>query len=255
MNEERWLFIGTDARFSICEKYLRKEGKTCKLIQTNQWTAALDEKLIEFQPSHIVCPMNELEGHIPIHLLAQKPVLYVGNASEEWRIPYEEAGVTVYCYLQEESFVWENAHLTAEAFLQEFYKETARVVRNTSFHVAGFGRVGKMIARLLKGIGGNVTIIAQTDAQLAEAKMFGYHSHALDRPCVYSDSYVVNTIPAKWFEDGEHNPLFVFDLASAPGCLVNRGNVEYYTILPGLPGKHFPIEAALALKDVLNRLK
>ncbi len=254
MNSEKWLFIGTDLRLSVCKEHMSNEGKTCKIVQTDTVTEELESVLLRFQPDHIVFSIGEIKGVVPVHLLANQPKLYVGNVSKEWLMPFQDAGLVIQHYLQEELFVWENAHITAEAFLREFYEKTHRIVRNTSFHIAGFGRVGKMTAQLVQAMGGKVTILARTEEQLAEAKMLGYKSCSIDSPLEITNCYVVNTIPAKWLKIEKTKPLFVFDLASAPGCLVDSENHEYYKLLPRLPGKHFPIDAALVLKEALDRM-
>lgn len=111
-----------------------------------------------------------------------------------------------------------------------------------------------MVAELIRGIGGQVIVVARSEAQLAEAKLLGYQIASIAEELPMEGNYLVNTIPAKWLEIGNQHPLFIFDLASAPGCLVETKNVEYYRLLPGLPGKHFPFDAASALKDALNRI-
>lgn len=254
MMTDKWLFIGTDQRFSICKERFVKEGKQCRLVQTEVWNEALEKVLRDFKPNHIVFPINELKGHVPLSLLVHRPTLYVGSASKEWLVPFQNKQLTIHHYLQEELFIWQNAHITAEAFLKEFYKETERMVRGASFYIAGFGRVGKMVAQLVQSLGGEVTIVARQASQLAEAKMLGYDSCSIDEVSSYEGSYMVNTIPAKWLRAEKSKALFIFDLASMPGCLREAKYVEYYKILPRLPGKHFPIDAGLALKDAFHRL-
>ena len=48
--------------------------------------------------------------------------------------------------LQDELFIWENARLTAEAFIHVYYNEMGRTIAEKQFYVAGYGRVGKMVA-------------------------------------------------------------------------------------------------------------
>ncbi len=64
----------------------------------------------------------------------------------------------------------ENARLTAEAFhFRVLFSVQSRTISGKHFYVAGFGRVGKMVADVLSSLGANVTIIARSDAQLGEA--------------------------------------------------------------------------------------
>ena len=68
------------------------------------------------------------------------------------------------------------------------------------------------------------------------------------------EGILINTIPAKWLAATENPSLHIYDLASAPGCLKAQLSSEYYTVLLGLPGKHFPVDAAVALADALERM-
>ena len=120
--------------------------------------------------------------------------------------------------------------------------------------MAGYGRVGKMVADALSSLGGNVTVIARSDAQLGEAEMRGFSAEQFTNHLKMSDSYLVNTIPAKWFTKQFEIPHFIFDLASAPGCLREASTSEYYRLLPGLPGKYFPVDAAISLRGALERI-
>lgn len=254
MNEEKWLFIGTDRRLLACGKLMDNVGNECLIVQTDSYSAELAEALVNFKPNHIVFPILEMEGTLPVDLLAKDTRLYTGVVSNDWLKPFSDAGLTINSYLREEIFVWENARLTAEAFINVFYTQTGRTILNNYFHIAGYGRIGKMVADTLRSLGGKVTVIARSDAQLGEAAARGFEVNRLMDIANRTDSYLVNTIPAKWLKNELNLPLFIFDLASAPGCLIDDQVPEYYTILPGLPGKHFPIDAAISLQGALERI-
>lgn len=229
-------------------------GYTCQAIQTDTMTEELERRLTEFSPDHIVFPILEMEKTIPLHLLKEGAKLYTGVASDEWLAPFRQGGFGLQSYLQEEFFIWRNAQLTAEAFLAVYYSDTERTVSDGKFHVAGYGRVGKVVADLLATLGADVTVIARADAQLGEAIAKGFQVERLTDDFAVSTHCLVNTIPAKWLTLQNDSKFPIFDLASAPGCLTDAVASEYYKILPGLPGKYFPFDAALALADALERI-
>lgn len=231
-----------------------EDGYDCRIVQTNGYSDELENELINFKPNHIVFPILEMAGIIPTERLQNNPTIYTGVASKEWLKPFQDAGLSIHSYLKEELYIWENAQITAEAFMKIFYQETGQTIANRAFFIAGFGRVGKRVAEVIDGIGGHVIIIARSEAQLAEAKTRGFRTVSMTNEIPIGGHYLVNTIPAKWLEIGENRPEFIFDLASAPGCLAEPGTFEYYTLLPGLPGKHFPVDAAKALKGALERI-
>ena len=254
MNDEKWLFIGTDKRLSVCCTLMEKKGYVSRYINTNTYTDELEAVLVEFEPDHLVFPILEMNGSIPLRLLGENTKLYTGVVSEKWKNRYKDAHLSIASYLQDEVFIWENARLTAEALINVFYNELSQTIYGKQFYVAGYGRVGKMVADSLLALGAKVTVIARSDAQLGEAKMRGYTIEQFSSLLKMSEGYLINTVPAQWFTKQIDNPIFIFDLASAPGCLREPSTFEYYRLLPGLPGKYFPVDAAISLSGALERI-
>ena len=229
-------------------------GHECRFIKTNTYTQELEAVLIEFVPEHIVFPILEMDGSIPLELIGVGASLYTGVTSDEWLEQYKAADIKIESYLREELFIWENARITAEAFILAYYSELGLTVAGKCFNVAGYGRVGKMVADTLASLGGDVTVIARSVAQLSEAKLRGFKVDCLSETMKIKDGYLVNTIPTRWFAVQQGLPHLIFDLASAPGCLMQGLTLEYYRLLPGLPGKYFPVDAAISLADALERI-
>lgn len=252
MKDDIWLIIGTDQRLATCCALLTERGYSCHHIATNQYTEQLGECITRLSPNHIVFPILQLSGTIPPALLKQGTQLYTGVTSAEWLKPFEEAGIETHSYVKDESFIWQNARLTAEAFVHEYYARVKRQLAGNHFHVAGFGKVGKMTAHTLAALGADVTIVARSISQLSEAAVLGYKTAELSTDFGMSSGNLVNTIPAKWLAIRGNPAFHIFDLASAPGCLKEPLSPEYYTILLGLPGKHFPIDAAAVLTDTVE---
>ncbi|QTD42278.1 hypothetical protein [Sporosarcina sp. Te-1] len=255
IHEEKWLFIGSDRRLEICSKLFGEFGLASAHSNSNEYSDELGQLIASFQPDHIVFPILEMKGNIPPELLPSGTKLYVGVASEQWVATYESRGYPVERYLQEERFIWENAILTAEGFLREYYKDTNRCIKGRHFFVTGFGKVGKMTAKMIHSLGGEVTVAARSEAQLSEAVSLGYAIQSLQEDWTNEHSILVNTIPAQWLHLHNDSTLRVYDLASAPGCLKPGSFAEYYTIHLGLPGKHFPDDAAKVLAEALLRMK
>jgi dipicolinate synthase subunit A len=252
MNENLWLFIGADKRLSVCSQLMAERGYECIYVGADSYSLQLEETIKKFTPGNIVFPILQMKDSIPVHLLKSGTRLYTGVVSEEWLAPFKIAELEILHYLKNELFIWRNARLTAEAFISEFYSRTASPIIGKCFYVAGYGRVGKMIALVLSSLGANVSILARSDVQLGEAKANGYQSKRLTDEVTIENGYLINTIPAQWISEKSTIKSPIFELASAPGCLRNGSMHEYYTVLPGLPGIHFPNEAAAALADALE---
>ncbi|WP_339249787.1 hypothetical protein NSQ43_09970 [Sporosarcina sp. FSL W8-0480] len=250
----KWLFIGTDKRLSECCRIMKESGAETYHYNGNSYTDELSTVLEEFAPTHIVFPVLQMEGTIPVGKIKEGTILYPGVATQDWINHFVEAGITVKSYQKEVEYVWENARLTAEGFLIEYYSSTKRRISGEHFYIAGFGKVAKMTAEVLSSLGASVTILARSHDQLGEASAVGYKTIPLTTGDVNLHGNFINTIPAKWMRTGENAEIRIFDLASAPGCLKDNDPVEYYTIHLGLPGKHFPVDAAKALADALLRM-
>ena len=252
--DEKWLFIGTDQRISECSRIMKGFGANTFHHNGNVYTDQLSHALDEFAPNRIVFPVLQMEGAIPVDKIQKDAILFPGVASVEWLTPFHEAGLTVQPYLKEIEFVWENARLTAEGFLTEFYSSTKRRIFGEHFYIAGFGKVAKMTAEVLSSLGASVTILARSDDQLGEAAALGYNTMPLTTDEVSLEGFFINTIPSRWLSVSQNANIRIFDLASAPGCLKDNVPDEYYTIHLGLPGKHFPVDAAKALAEALLRM-
>ncbi|NYF24280.1 NAD(P)-dependent oxidoreductase [Sporosarcina sp. JAI121] len=254
MTEANWLFIGTDSRLGACSEIMSKNGFTSHHIGTDQYSKQLGDLITELTPGHIVFPILQMKGALPPELLKEGTALYTGIASEEWLKPLKDSGLKIHSYLKEEQYIWQNAKLTAEGFIHEYYNRTGRIISGNRFCVAGFGRVGKATAHALASLGGHVTVLARSDDQLAEASYHGYKIERLTDEWDMKEGILINTIPAQWLAISENPDLHIYDLASAPGCLKGQLSPEYYTVLLGLPGKVFPVDAAAALADSLGRI-
>ena len=212
------------------------------------WDTKQNELLVVHQPDFVILPPVELElkvTHIPWPTNVQ---LFSGQLSEKWQALIKEQ--TVHDYSQDEYFLWENARLTAYSLLSYFFTNQI-TPQSERLLVAGFGRVGKMTAHLLRQIGANVTIASHNERELAEAKAFRYDTVSL-HPQHTNCSVLINTIPAKWFT-AEHSQLVncpIYDLASSPGCLADI-QVPSYERLGALPASYFPYEAAELLQQVI----
>lgn len=249
---EKWLLIGTDERFQYVKHLFEEDGINCQRYVGDHVTSELIALIQKEQPKHIVFPVTGFTGELTI---PHRVTVYLGKQSRNQMLHLQHENSQIYHYLQDEPFIWENAALTAEAFLQVFYQQTAQSITSRPIYIAGFGRLGKMLAFRLGALKAQVVIISSIDKELAEAEALGYSAKKLADSDDFSNHYVINTIPNKWYCETFTPPLHLFDLASSPGCLTTSRQVEYYTILPGLPGKYFPEAAAKCLYKVLIRIR
>lgn len=255
MGSEKWLVVGTDARLKKLATKLTSPERTVYYKSKTSWDYELNHIAFELQPDYIVLPIHPLQVEVPTILGIEKAIVFSGKVNEEWsRIL---ANHTVYFYLEDEEFIWQNAVLTAEAFVSVFYN-TKNAISGKRFIVTGFGRVAKMVGHILRSIGAEVVIAVRSDVQLNEAKAFRYETTYLIDIGDITGDYLVNTIPAKWLDAtlNEKIKMPIYDLASFPGCLQDGVNRSDYELLPALPGKFFPQDAANVLyQSIVGQLR
>ncbi len=180
-------------------------------------------------------------------------------------------------YYDSETLRLHNAYITAEAALMTAMELTDCTLRGTSVAVIGYGRIGKLLARLLMAVGADVTVCARREEACLWAAQEGCHPMPMgvpDRtggglyPLCYGHTVIFNTVPARVLERDvllrmEHGTLLI-DLASAPFGVADEDvrdaaaeNGLRYVRAPSLPGTYAPRDAgraiAVCVLDSLHR--
>lgn len=162
--------------------------------------------------------------------------------------------------LKREEFTVLNTIATAEGTIQIAMEETQRTVHGTNVLVMGFGRIGKVLAKMLDGIGAKVSCEARKNEDIAWIKAYGYnpiHLNNLNENLGKFD-IIINTIPFQIL-DAEKLELLkkdvvIIDLASNPGGVDRKAarekNLKVIWAL-SLPGKVAPLTSAEFIKETL----
>ena len=249
---ERWLVIGTDERMKHLAKILMNEQRTIYYKKCETWGTELNKTALEFHPTHIVLPIQPLTLAVEQLVGIHQAQIFAGRLTDAWQHVLTKK--EIHFYLQDETFIWKNAALTAEGFLAHLYRERVSVQRK-KIVITGFGRVAKMLALFLSRLHAEIIIAVRSKAQQAEAIAYGYEGIELNEHLPEAD-FMINTIPTAWL-DMRYEQVFsypLYDVASAPGCLANI-TLPQYELLPALPGKYFPHAAANVLGDTVLRLR
>ena len=180
------------------------------------------------------------------------------------------AGCRVTAYYEDEALLLRNAYLTAEGALMLAMQETDCALRGKTAAVVGYGRIGKLLARLLLSVGMEVTACARRRESLLWAAADGcrplqicdaaHHAgHGLFPLCC-GHLVLFNTVPEQVLDRDlllrlEPGTLLV-DLASAPfgareedAREAERANGLRYIRVPGIPGQYAPRDAGYAIAD------
>lgn len=156
-----------------------------------------------------------------------------------------------------------NTISTAEGAIQIAMEESTRTIHGSNVLVLGFGRVGKILANMLNGIGANVYCEARKNVDLAWIKAYGYAPVHLNELNDYLGKMdiIINTIP-KVILDKQRleivkSEAILIDLASNPGGIdrnesKKKGIKTIWAL--SLPGKVAPLTSAEFIKETLYNI-
>ena len=159
-----------------------------------------------------------------------------------------------------EEFSVLNTIATAEGTMQIAMEETQRTVHGSNVLVMGFGRIGKVLAKMLDGIGAKVYCEARKDEDISWIKAYGYnpvHLNDLNENLNKFD-IIINTIPFQILDEERlglvRKEAIIIDLASNPGGVDRKAAREKGLKVIwafSLPAKVAPLTSAEFIKETL----
>ena len=172
----------------------------------------------------------------------------------------ENIGVQFTDLLKREEFSVLNTIATAEGTIQIAMEETQRTVHGTNVLIMGFGRIGKVLAKMLDGIGAKVSCEARKNEDISWIKAYGYnpiHLNDLNDNLNQFD-IIINTIPFQLLNadklDLVKPEAVIIDLASNPGGVDRKAAREKGLKVIwalSLPAKVAPLTSAEFIKETL----
>ena len=153
-------------------------------------------------------------------------------------------------YTQSQLKVGQEQKLFTHCAIREAMGLLPVTLEGQSVLVIGWGRIGKCLARLLRGLDARVTIAARKESDRAMAAALGYTAISLGE--IQSRNYrlIYNTAPSPVLPE-EDSPALKIDLASRKG--MGGKDVVWAR---GLPGKDTPESSgSLIARRVLSILK
>lgn len=151
--------------------------------------------------------------------------------------------------LEDPSYLAENAYITAHCTVRLILEKLPVALRGCPALVIGWGRIGKCLAGMLKGLEANVTVAARKEADRAMLGALGYG--AADTAGLNAAPYrvIINTVPAPVDARLPEGALCI-DLASVQG--LSGSGVLWAR---GLPGRDAPeASGELIARTVLRRI-
>lgn len=162
--------------------------------------------------------------------------------------------------LKREELTVLNAIATAEGTIQVAMEETSRTLHGSNVLITGFGRITKILANMLNGIGANIYCETTKLESVSWIKAYGYTPIMINKLNQNLGKFdlIVNTIPQIIFDDTNLDLIkkdcVIIDVASAPGGVdqkaIKSRNLKFIWAL-ALPGKVAPVTSAEYIKDTL----
>lgn len=174
-----------------------------------------------------------------------------------------ENNIKVIDILKREELAVLNAVSTAEGTIKIAIEETPRNLHRSNVLVLGFGRVGKILSNMLKGLGANVACEARKNSDLAWIKAYGYEPIPISnlKENLHKYDIIINTIPYIILDkdnlENVRKDAIVIDLASHPGGVdkdaIKEKQIKFIWAL-SLAGKVSPVTSAEFIKETLYNI-
>lgn len=195
--------------------------------------------------------------------LGPAKLVLAGHVSKKLADRFDAEGVAYIDYYNREELVVKNTVPTAEGAIEIAISETPVTLCGSNVLVVGYGRIGKVLTRLLTAFGAKVTASARRLGDMAWIEASGakaVHTNAISA-CAGEFDIIFNTVPGIVINEevlaAMKQDALVIDLASVPGGVdleaaksLNRRIIWALS----LPGKTAPITAGGIIKDTVTNI-
>ncbi len=193
---------------------------------------------------------------------ARGATVFAGIGNPLLRRLCEEAGLPLIEYREADEFATWNSIPSAEGAIQMAMEASPFTLFGSRSLVLGFGRTGKAIALLLRGLFSEVSVAARKELDWARSWASGYRYvpwEELDQAVAEAD-VIFNTVPALVLTRevliGAPAHAVIIDVASAPGGTdfeAARDLGLTAKLAPGLPGIVAPVTAGKIIAELIIR--
>lgn len=220
---------------------------------------------VTFDGASINSPYAKEPMPIDVFLNGVNPsaVVFGGQIQPNLQKAFEEYGIAYRDYLKREELSVKNAIPTAEGAIEIAMSETYITIHGSKCLVLGYGKIGKILSRMLSGIGAQTFVEARKYADLAMIEGHGYEPLPLDllKGRIGEFDIIFNTVPALILDDEllahVKKDTLIIDLASKPGGVDFEAAKAYGVKVIwalSLPGKVAPVTSGAIIKDTIMNI-
>ena len=284
MSSRKYTVIGGDLRSVKLAELISEDMNTVniygyknsvfemRLTENENLQAAIDDSDIVIGP--LPCSNDNETLFAPFHpdkiyineifkIMKKNQLFIAGRISDKVAHLAEAYNVYAIDILEREEMAILNAIPTAEGAIQIAMEETPVTLHDSKVMVLGFGRIGKILANRLDGLGAKVFVEARKYQDIAWIKSYGYKPVYINELGDYLGKMdvIFNTIPHKILDasllDKLNPETLVIDLASKPGGVdFDRAKTLGIKVIwaLSLPGKVAPVTAAKFIKETVYNI-
>jgi dipicolinate synthase subunit A len=284
MSTKKYTIVGGDLRnVKLAELILmdgnsvniygfKSAGFELKIKENEDLQAAIDDSDIVIGP--LPCSNDNETMNAPFHpgkmyinevfkIMKKNQLFIAGRISEKIAHLAQVYNVFSIDLLEREEMAVLNAIPTAEGAIQIAMEELPITLHDSKALILGFGRIGKILAKMLDGLGVKVFVEARKYADIAWIKSYGYKPIYINELGDYIGNMdeIFNTIPHKILDmnmlDRINRECLVIDLASKPGGVdLERAKILGIKVIwaLSLPGKVAPVTAAKFIRETVYNI-
>ena len=198
-------------------------------------------------------------------VIEENGIVFGGKMNNAVKSIFNKCGLDTVDYLDREELNVLNAVPTAEGAIQIAMEELATAIYGQKALVTGFGRISKVLVKILNGLGAETAVAARKYSDLAWAEIMGCEGIHISRLEEKINEYniVFNTVPAVILNERILGRIskdaLIIDLASKPGGVdfdaAAREGIKVVWAL-SIPGKVAPITSGeIIAGTIINILK
>ncbi|MBR1442650.1 MAG: hypothetical protein IJ583_03865, partial [Firmicutes bacterium] len=257
--------IQSDKRYEYLTDMLISDGHCVSVFKNNPDSFLASSDIIiapipfSRNGTHILTDTSELPIDTFLEKCQKNDIKCIISTafSPEIKQKASEKNIPLYDFFKKDYVAVLNAIPTAEGAICSAIQESESTLFSSKSLVIGFGRCGKILANMLKGIGSAVSVTYRKELDNAYISSYGHtpinFSSLKDHICNFD--YIFNTAPSMILTSEilskTKKGCTIIDIAQAPGgvdySFAANNNIKA-VYCPALPGRVAPKYAAQVLK-------
>lgn len=241
----RFSVTGTGRREEILRCILREKGH--QVDQAPPWDMVILSLPFSAPPENIVPGFADGQNVI------------CGMTASSFDALAQDQGWHLRRILKDKAYQEENACLSAEGAAFYAMSRLDSALRGARCLVVGYGRIGKALTGILRGLGAHVAVAARRAESRAEAGDGSVSIQEMHEILPFQD-VIFNTVPSRIMGEKElknvQKSALLMELASAPygvDAVCAREMGLNYCLESGIPGRYCPRSAAHLIMDYMER--